>query len=64
MHWHLTANVFDRAGRLLAAESIQGVQGTGTSGLFEEEKSRIATTEASRRFSELLSRPAIADALR
>ena len=64
VHWNLTAKVFDRSGRRLAEESLRGVQGTGTSGLFEAEKNRIATAEASKRFSELLARPAIAAALR
>lgn len=63
VHWHLTARVFDRPGRLLAEESVRGREGTGTSGLSDEAKGRIASAEASRRLGKLLSRPAIADAL-
>lgn len=64
VHWNLTAKVFDRSGRLLAEESIQGTGGTGTiGGLSDEAKGRIAAAEASRLLGELLNRAAIKDAL-
>lgn len=64
VHWNLTAKVFDRSGRQLAKESIEGTGGTGTiGGLSDEAKGRIAATEASRLLGELLDRPAIKAAL-
>lgn len=64
VHWNLTARVFDRSGRMLAEESIQGTGGTGTiGGLSDEAKGRIAATEASRLLGVLLNRPAIKGAL-
>ncbi|MEM1277339.1 MAG: hypothetical protein AAGH74_12490 [Pseudomonadota bacterium] len=62
--WNLTADVYDRSGRLLASENSQGFEGTGTlGGVLEEQKAQLAVAEAGKRLTELLSRPAIAAAL-
>ncbi|MEM6548667.1 MAG: hypothetical protein AAF713_13100 [Pseudomonadota bacterium] len=64
VHWDLTARVFDANGNLLASETVQGVEGTEESGVFQDEKAKIAQREAKRRFEELLKTSEIASALR
>ncbi|MEM9044169.1 MAG: hypothetical protein AAGC81_05705 [Pseudomonadota bacterium] len=64
VHWNLTARVYDGSGRLLADENSQGIEGTGHLGdILGTEKAQLAVGEASRRLSELLSRPTITSAL-
>ncbi|MFK7942011.1 MAG: hypothetical protein AB8B85_03725 [Paracoccaceae bacterium] len=61
--WDLTARIFDAAGRELATEQSNGVEGTGSAGVSQDANALIAQAAAKRRFGELLSKPAIIAAL-
>ncbi|MCL5776433.1 hypothetical protein M1105_05450 [Limibaculum sp. FT325] len=64
IHWNLVGQVYDRSGRLLGEDRIQGTRGTGEGfWSLEAGKNRIVTAEAKRLFGELLARPSIAGAL-
>ncbi|MEO1460393.1 MAG: hypothetical protein AAFV49_22915 [Pseudomonadota bacterium] len=63
VHWDLVARVYDRTGALLAEAESRGVEGTGSSELFEAGNSEIAAQEAARRLGELLAAPEIEAAL-